>query len=98
MRLTDLGPDVLDCRSMGHAWAHLTDAEHQYRGGQVTSFARIEECGRCGTTRRRVVDLRAGEITGRSTRYAPGYLLTGQPRVSRFDALTTLYGRTSPHP
>lgn len=98
MKLTDLGPDVLACRSMGHAWFHLTDENHLSRRGDLRSFDRIESCERCGAHRRKTIDLQRGEVTKRSMRYPVDYLLKGQPRTTRFDALVAEYGFTAPRP
>ena len=96
MNLVDLAPDVLACRSMGHAWYHRDDDRHVFRGGEILRFDRHEECGRCGTTRLRTVDLAAGLITRRSMSYPPGYRLGNQPRPTRFDALEASYLKENP--
>ena len=80
--------EVLDCRSMGHAWVHVDDTDFASRRGQITRFKRLEDCYRCGTTRWRQIDLDLMKITKRGTRYAPGYLLQpGSERPTRVDAL-----------
>lgn len=93
MKLADLADDVLACRSMGHAWYHRDDSEHVRRRGEILRFDRHEECARCGTTRRRTIDLGIGLVTRRSTKYPPGYLLKDHPRTTRFDALTASYSK-----
>lgn len=97
MRLENLeaaGDEVLECRSMGHAWSHVDDSEFERRGGQIVRFVRTEECTRCDTQRWREVDLQAGMITRRGTRYADGYLLEkGSVKPTRVDALRTMYRR-----
>lgn len=70
MRLKNLeaaGDDVLECRSMGHAWSHLDDAEFERRRGEIVRFVRTEQCTRCDTQRWREVDLKAGLITPYTT-------------------------------
>ena len=97
MRLKNLDAardDVLECRSMGHAWTHLNDAEFERRRGEIVRFVRTEECTRCGTQRWREVDLVVGMITRRGTRYADGYLLEkGSVKPTRVDALRAMYRR-----
>lgn len=91
MKLQSLGKasqEVLDCRSMGHAWVHVNDEDFVTRRGQIAKFNRIEDCYRCGTIRWRQIDLEEMRITKRGTRYADGYLLQkGSARPTRFDAL-----------
>ena len=77
----------LDCRAMGHAWSHVDDDGHAYSRGVLLRFDRHEVCSRCRSTRRRTVDLVENAVTRRSTKYAPGYLRPGEPRLTRFDAL-----------
>ena len=97
MRLQSLGKasqEVLDCRSMGHAWVHVDDTDFVTRRGQIVRFKRIEDCYRCTTTRWREIDLDEMKITKRGTRYADGYLLQkGSGRPTRFDALRVAYRR-----
>lgn len=94
--LRTLSADVLACRSMGHAWYHRDDSEHRTtRRGEIVSFVRHEECERCGTERKRTVDLGASLISRRSMKYPPGYLLPGHPRTTRFDALEASYKKES---
>ena len=89
--LEDAGDDVLECRSMGHAWSHVDDSDHEYRRGQVTRFVRHEECLRCRTLRWREVDLVSGMVTRHGMRYADGYLLEkGSVKPSRMDALRAM--------
>lgn len=85
---------VLECRSMGHAWSHLDDEDIQYRAGRVVSFRRVEQCLRCDTERWREVNLAKNEVTRRGMRYADGYLLApGAQPAKRLDAIRTLYTR-----
>lgn len=92
--LRDAGGDVLECRSMGHAWSHMDDSDHERRGGEIVRFIRHEECLRCQTRRWREVDLKAGLVTRRGTHYADGYLLEkGSVKPTRMDALRVMYRR-----
>lgn len=104
MRLSTLGPDVLQCRSMGHAWDHVDDHDHLYRADSrgratntLTRFWRDERCLRCSAERTREVDLsKPNRISVRTTRmrYPSGYLVSGaKKRVTRGDALGAQYGR-----
>lgn len=97
MRLKNLdeaGDAVLECRSMGHAWTHVDDAEFERRRGQIVRFIRTEECLRCQSQRWREVDLLAGMVTRRGNIYADGYLLEkGSVKPSRVDALKAMYRR-----
>lgn len=93
MKLSDLADDVLACRSMGHAWYHRDDDNHVFRRGELLRFDRHEECARCGAARRRTIDLAAGLVTRRSTKYPLGYRLVGHPRTTRFDALAASYSK-----
>lgn len=101
IRLSALGEDVLQCRSMGHAWEHDTDFGHMYRAGsngaptqRMTSFQRREQCMRCDTVRIKRIELGA-VITAKTTsiRYPDGYLIKGRGRVTRGEALGAQYGR-----
>lgn len=91
MRLQNLSKasdDVLDCRSMGHAWVHVDDMDFKYSFGEIVRFKRLEDCFRCGTTRWRQIDLDLMKITKRGTKYADGYLLQkGSERPTRVDAI-----------
>lgn len=98
MKLESLGKasqEVLDCRSMGHAWSHRDDDQWQTDGpGNLVSFVRHEYCTRCGTFRWRKIDLDLMKITKRGTKYADGYLLQkGSARPTRFDALQVVRRR-----
>lgn len=97
MKLSDLAPRHLECRSMGHAWDHVDDRDHLRRQGRLTRFWREEQCLRCGAERTREIDLsKSYRIDVRTTRmkYPDGYLVTGaKKRVTRGDALGTQYGR-----
>lgn len=92
--LSKASQEVLDCRSMGHAWVHVDDTDFVTRRGQIVRFKWIEDCYRCTTTRWREIDLDELKITKRGTRYAPGYLLQpGSERPTRVDALQVAYRR-----
>ena len=97
MRLQNLSKasdDVLDCRSMGHAWIHVDDMDFVYRRGQIIRFKRLEDCFRCGTTRWREIDLDEMKIGKRNTKYADGYLLVpGSEKPTRVDAIRVAYRR-----
>lgn len=97
MRLSDLGPRVLQCRSMGHAWDHVDDHDHLMRAGVLTRFMRDERCLRCSAERTREVDLsKSYRVDVRTIRmkYPEGYLVHGaKKRVTRADALGAQYKR-----
>lgn len=80
-----------ECRSMGHAWEHHHDDDFEYAGGHLSRFTRAESCLRCGATRHRDIDLRHHEVTRTRMSYAPGYLVKGQGRIKRGDAIAALY-------
>lgn len=98
-RLTALGPKVLQCRSMGHAWDHVNDHDHfrNLRSREVTRFLRDEKCLRCDAERTREIDLGHPSVIDVRTvrmRYPDGYLVSGaNRRVRRADALGAQYGR-----
>lgn len=103
-RLSELGPRVLQCRSMGHAWEHVTDFDHLYRAdsrGRATStmtrFIRQEQCLRCDAVREKEIDLSHPSVVKVRTvrmRYPDGYLIKGSNhRVTRGEALGAQYGR-----
>lgn len=97
MKLESLGKasqEVLDCRSMGHAWVHVDDMDFKRSHGEIVRFKRLEDCYRCTTIRWRQIDLDLMKVTKRGTRYADGYLLQpGSVRPTRFDALQVAYRR-----
>ena len=99
LRLSSLGPRVLQCRSMGHAWDHVTDFDHFHdlRSGEITRFIRQEQCLRCDSVREKEIDLSHPsviEVRTKSMRYPDGYLVKGSNhRVTRGDALGAQYGR-----
>lgn len=98
-RLSDLGPRVLQCRSMGHAWEHVDDFNHQrdLRTREIIRFIRQEQCLRCDAVREKEVDLGHPSVVEVRTvrmRYPDGYLIKGSNhRVTRGDALGAQYGR-----
>lgn len=97
MKLESLGKasrEVLDCRSMGHAWSHRDDTDFKQSHGEIVRFKRVEECDRCTTIRWRQIDLDLMKVTKRGTRYADGYLLKrGSVRPTRVDAVLVAYRR-----
>ena len=99
LRLSQLGPRVLQCRSMGHAWEHVTDFDHQrdLRTREVIRFTRQEQCLRCDAVREKEIDLGHPSVIEVRTvrmRYPDGYLVKGSNhRVTRGDALGAQYGR-----
>lgn len=98
-RLSDLGWTVLQCRSMGHAWEHVDDFDHQrlHSTKEIVRFVRQEQCTRCDAVREKEVDLSKPNRIGVRTlrmRYPDGYLVSGaKKRVTRGDALGAQYGR-----
>jgi hypothetical protein len=101
VRLSDLSKanhDVLDCRSMGHAWKHVTDHDWVRSGGEIITFWRTESCMRCGTERERCIDLEQMAVTKRRMHYADNYLMVpGHKRVHRIDALRAMYKPSKKH-
>jgi len=96
VKLSSLSPDHLECRSMGHAWSHVDDRDHDRRLGQILRFWRLEECLRCGAEREREIDLSGIAIRLGRTRmhYPTGYVLKAPPRrLTRADALGAQYGK-----
>lgn len=99
LRLSQLGPRVLQCRSMGHAWEHVTDFDHQrdHRTREVIRFTRQEQCLRCDAVREKEIDLGHPSVIEVRTvrmRYPDGYLVKGSNhRVTRGEALGAQYGR-----
>lgn len=98
-RLTALSDRVLQCRSMGHAWEHVTDFDHFHdlRSREVTRFVRQEQCLRCDAVREKEIDLSHPyviEVRTVRMRYPDGYLIKGSShRVTRGEALGAQYGR-----
>lgn len=88
--LKDASDDVLECRSMGHAWRHYNDEALKANG----CARRWEECMRCGSQRYRDIDFLNAVFIRRGMRYTDNYLMpTGSPRLSRADVLVMSYTR-----
>lgn len=67
------------CRDFGHAWEPHT--AHLIRGGGVDQVLR---CGRCHSTRHRVLDRRGEQVTSNYD-YVDGYLIEGVGRLTGSD-------------
>lgn len=99
MKLSSLNPEHLECRSMGHAWTHVDDHDHQRLTStkQIVRFWRIERCLRCTAEREREVDLSRPDrvqVKRSRMRYPAGYVIHApRRRVTRGDALGAQYGR-----
>lgn len=99
MKLSSLAPEHLECRSMGHAWTHTDDRDHQRRAsnGQIVRFWREERCLRCAAERTREIDLsKPVTVSVKTTRmhYPTGYLIKApRTRVTRGLALGAMYGK-----
>lgn len=96
-RLTDItnaSENVLDCRDLGHAW-HKTNDTNVTRGprGKYIEFTRVDECERCGTTRRRVYEVPSFRIKSSSMTYADQYLAPKGKRYARADARREAFRR-----
>lgn len=89
--LSQASTNVLDCRSMGHAWFHKDDEPTS----NPNVSRRRERCERCGSERWRDINFTQLLILRRGTKYPDGYLLVeGSARVSRAQALAALYLRS----
>lgn len=89
--LSDASLEVLECRSMGHAWSHATDTDLDYRAGHLVAANRFERCLRCTSYRIRELDLVNLVIGHARMRYADGYLAARGLHFSRIDAIAAMY-------